>query len=160
MQRQVSRFAAAAAVALAVVAAGCGTSASRPDPTPVSAVPNTHTPAPPHLPAHHAAGAIFVVDLTDTAAVRPSTLEFALHGTLERMQWSNWGGPAASGRGTALVRICTPSCVDGHTASYPTTVTLSHRASCFGANFYGDSSIVVETTRGRQKLASFLRNPC
>lgn len=160
MQGSVSRFAAVAAVAVAAVLAGCGPTASAPDPKPISTVPTKHTPAPPHLPTHHAAGAIFVLDLTDSATVRPSQIDFALHGTLKRMQWHSWGGAVADGRGTALLRICTPDCVSGHTASYPAAVTLSHPASCFGAHFYGDSSIVIDTSRGRQKLASFIRNPC
>jgi len=58
------------------------------------------------------------------------------------------------------VRICSPSCVDGHTAAYPVTVTLSSRKSCFGAHFYGDSSVIADTRHGRQRLASFIRNPC
>ena len=161
MQRSVSRFAAATAAVIALAAlSGCGPGASAPDPTPVSSVPTEHKPAPPILPAHHPPGAIFVIDLTDRATVQPAMVDFALHGTLERIQWSNWGAAVAGGRGTALLRICTPDCVDGHTASYPATVTLSHRASCFGAHFYGDSSIVIDTARGRETLASFIRNPC
>ena len=160
MQRSVSRFAAAAAVVLAAALTGCGPTASAPDPKPISTLPTDHKPAPPQLPAHHPSGAVFVLDLTDRAALRPPTVEFALHGTLERMQWHNWGGAVAQGRGTARLRICNPDCVDGHTASYPATVTLSHRVSCFGAHFYGDSSIVIDTARRRQTLASFIRNPC
>lgn len=156
-----SRFVAATAAVIAAAAlSGCGPSASAPDPTPVSAVPTEHRPAPPHLPAHHPAGAVFVLDLTDHATVEPTTVDFALHGTLMHMQWSNWGAAVADGHGTAAVRICTPSCVDGHTALYPATVTLSHRTYCFGAHFYGDSSIVAETRRGPWQLASFIRNPC
>ena len=160
MQKSVTRFAAAAALAAAMVVAGCGASAAPPDPKPVSSVPTEHEPAPPHLPAQHPAQAIFVLDLTDRATVQPTTVYFAQHATLERMQWSHWGAAVANGRGTAVVRICTPSCVRGHTADYPATVTLSHRTSCFGANFYGDSSIVAETRRGPWRLASFIRNPC
>lgn len=160
MQRFVSRFAAAAAVVLATAVAGCGASASPPDPKPISTVPTEHNPAPPHLPAHHSADSVFVLDLTDRAAIQPDTVEFALHGTLERMHWSHWGAAVANGHGTASVRICTPSCVDGHTVDYPATVTLSHPASCFGAHFYGDSSIVAETQRGPWRLGSLIRNPC
>ena len=161
MQRSVSRFAAAAAVALATVLAGCGPSASAPDPTPISTVPQQHSkPAPPHLPAHHSPGAVFVLDLTDSATIQPTTVDFALHGTLLHMRWSNWGAAVTKGQGTAVIRICTPSCVAGHSASYPATVTLTSRTSCFGAHFYADSSIVIDTSRGRQKLASFIRNPC
>ena len=155
-----SRFAAVVAVLLAATAAGCGPTASASDPTPVATVATAPKPASPQLPAHHPPGAVFVLDLTDRAAIRPTTVEFALHGTLERMQWRNWGGAVADGHGRALLRICTPDCVHGHTASYPATVTLSHDTSCFGAHFYGDSSIVIDTARGRQKLASFIRNPC
>lgn len=161
MQRLVSKFAAAAAaVFTAAVLSACGSSASAPDPTPVSTIPTEHKPAPPHLPAHDLAGKVFVLDLTDRAAIQPTTVDFALHGTLERMQWSHWGAAVTDGHGTAAVRICTPSCVAGHTAFYPATVTLSHRAPCFGTRFYGDSSIVAETRRGPMRLASFIRNPC
>lgn len=156
-----SRFAAATAAAIAAAAlSGCGPSASAPDPTPISTVPTEHRPAPPHLPAHHPADAMFVLDLTDRATIQPTTVYFAEHATLERMQWSHWGAAVAAGHGIAAVRICTPSCVDGHTARYPATVTLSHRTSCFGAHFYGNSSIVADTRRGPWQLASFIRNPC
>jgi hypothetical protein len=160
MQRSVSRFAAGAAVVLATAVAGCGPSASAPNPIPVSAVTNEHKPAPPHLPAHHAADALFVLDLSDQAAVQPATVDFESNGRLERMRWSHWGAPVTNGHGTLALRDCTPSCVGGHTVDYPVTVTLSHPASCFGAHFYGDSVVVAETSRGRQRLPSFIRNPC
>lgn len=160
MQRSVSRFVAAVGVVLATAVAGCGPSASAPDPVPVSTVPTGHKPAPPHLPAHHPAGAVFVLDITDQATLRPATVDFASNATLVRMQWSQWGGAVADGHGTAAVRICTPSCVTGHTVEYPATVTLSHPASCYGARFYGVSSIVAETRRGPRRLTSFIRNPC
>ena len=79
---------------------------------------------------------------------------------LESMRWSQWGGAVASGRGTVALRDCTPSCANGHTVDYPVTVTLTHPVSCFGVRFYGDSLIVAETARGRQRLPSFIRNPC
>jgi len=160
MQRPLSTLAAAAAVALATSLAGCGPTASAPDPTPVNDVPISHNPAPPRLPAHHTAGAIFVLDLTDQATVRPATVSIASHATLERMVWRGWGGPVADGRGTASLRVCSPNCVNGYTVSYPVSATVSHPASCFGARFYGDSSIVAETRRGPMRLASFIRNPC
>lgn len=160
MQRSVSAFAAATAVAFATAVAGCGPSASAPNPTPVSALTSHHKPAPPHMPAQHPAGAVFVLDLTDQAAVQPATVDFASNATLEDMRWSHWGGGVANGRGTVALRDCTPSCVNGHTVKYPVTVTLSHPASCFGAHFYGDSVIVAETARGPQRLPSFIRNPC
>jgi hypothetical protein len=160
MQRSLSRFAAGSAIALASFLAGCGASASRPDPTPVSAVATSQKPAPPRLPAHHASDAIFVLDLTDRAAVQPTTVFFASDGTLEHMQWRHWGDAVTDGRGTAAVRVCTPDCVDGHTVFYPVTVTLSHRTSCFGARFYGDSSIVAETRRGPAHFISYIRDPC
>jgi hypothetical protein len=161
MHGPMNRFTAAAAVAIVAAAVcGCGASAARPDPTPVSTMPTEHVPAPPHLPADHPAGATFVLDLTDQAAVQPATVDFEEHGTLEDMHWSHWGAAVADGHGKALVRVCNPSCVGGYTVSYPVTVTLSNRASCFGARFYGDSSIVADTRRGPYRLDSFIRNPC
>lgn len=162
MQQPLRSFAtAAAAFAIAAVALpGCGASGAKPDPVPIGTAPISQKPAPPHLPAHHPASAIFVLDLTDRATVQPATLQFASNGELERMRWSGWGGPVVNGHGTAVVRICTPSCVKGHTATYPATITLSSRQSCFGAHFYGDSSVVADTQRGRVRYASFIRNPC
>jgi hypothetical protein len=161
MQGFLSRSAALVAAAGAAMAlSACGASASRPDPTPVTAIVNEHKPAPPHLPAHHAASAVFVLDLTDHATVRPATLFPSADGTLEHMQWSNWGAAVTSGHGTAVLRICTPSCVKGYIVSYPVTVTLSHPSSCFGAHFYAASSLVAETKHGPWRLISYLRNPC
>lgn len=150
----------AALVAAAVAGCGGSAGASRPDPKPVKLSSGPSRPVSPRFPGGRPAGAIFVVDLTNNAAVRPATLAFASNGTLTKLQWSGWGGSAADGHGTAVLRVCTPSCVQGHSVSYPVTVHLSSPASCFGAHFYGDSSVVVDMPRGRERLASFIRNPC
>jgi len=161
MQRSLSKLTAVAAVAFAAAAlCGCGVSGSRPDPTPISTNSTKFVPAPPHLPAHHPAGAVFVLDLTDHATVRPATVDVASNGTLEDMQWSTWGTAVASGHGTEAIRDCNPSCAAGQTVSYPVTVSLSHPTSCFGAHFYAASSIVAETSRGPAHLISYIRNPC
>jgi hypothetical protein len=161
MQELVSRVRTAAAVAIAVAAlAGCGASASRPDPTPVSTNPTKFVAGPPRLPAHHPAGAVYVLDLTDLAAVQPTTVQFQEHDWLQHMQWTRWGAAVADGHGTVSIRVCNPSCVSGYTVTYPATVTLSHRVSCFGADFYVASSIIAETRRGPSPVPSLIRNPC
>lgn len=161
MQRSLSKFTAAAAVAIAAVAlCACGASGSRPDPTPISTNPGKFVPAPPRLPAHHSVGAVFVLDLTNKATLRPATVAYASNGTLEHMQWSSWGGAVASGQGTVAIRGCNPSCASGRTVTFPVTATLSHPASCFGAHFYGASSLVAKTPHGPWRLTSYIRNPC
>ena len=162
MQTSLIRITVGAAGAIAAAAlCACGASGSRPDPTPISTNPPTKfVPAPPRLPAHHPAGAVFVLDLTNIAAIRPATVAVASNSTLEQMQWGTWGSAVASGHGTAAIRDCNPSCAAGRTGTYPVTVSLSHPVSCYGAHFYIDASIVAETKRGPAQLVSYLRNPC
>jgi hypothetical protein len=160
LQQPLRRAAAAALVIAAAALSGCGATGAKPDPVPIGTAPTSTKPAPPHLPAHYSSSAIFVLDLTDHATIRPATLDFASNGTLEHVQWSSWGGSAVEGHGSAVVRICSPSCVAGHTATYPATIQLSSRQSCFGAHFYGDAYVVADTPKGKVRYASFIRDPC
>lgn len=142
--------------------AGCGSSAgARPVPKPVnlSNVP-PFKPTPPRLPAGHAAGALYVVDLTNVGKTRPATLAFVSDGVLLHLRWSGWGGSTAAAHGTALLRDCHPDCATGPLVPYPATVRLSGLESCDHARFYVESSVVASTRRGPWRLASFMRNPC
>jgi hypothetical protein len=151
-----------AAVALfAGLIAGCGASAgARPDPKPVSTPLIHYHPTPPRLPAGHTPGTLYVVDLTNVGAVKPAKVAFASDATLLHVQWSSWGGSAAVGHGTAVVRLCQPDCATGRIVPYPATVKLSGVKSCDHARFYVDSSVVADTRRGPWHLGSFMRNPC
>jgi hypothetical protein len=142
-----------------VTVAGCG-SAGTSNPTPVGSGAVPFRAAPPRLPAKLAPGTILIVDLTDIAAARPSTVEFASNGTLERMSWTGWGGSSVTGHGTASLRICQPNCAQGHDRSYPATVTLKTPKTCFHARFYTNSTVTVQMSGRPRKLASFIRNPC
>ncbi len=117
-------------------------------------------PAPPILPASRPAGSILALGVTDVAAIRPSRVDFASDGTLVRVRWTGWGSAMAVGHGTAVLRICSPNCGQGHDTPYPATITLTGTAACDGVRFYTSSSVVVDTSGGKRRLASFIRNPC
>jgi hypothetical protein len=149
-------------VLAALALAGCGSAAaSRPDAKPVAqvSVPSFHPP-PPKLPAGHAPGALYVLDLSNTGKTEPAALDFASDGVLLHLRWSSWGGSVAVAHGTALLRDCHPDCATGRLVPYPGTVKLSGLESCYDAHFYVDSSVVAETTNGPWRLASFMLNPC
>ncbi len=154
----------AVAVGLVLALAGCGgvASAARPVTTAVSKLTPTvpYRPAPPQLPAGHAAGALYVLDLTNIGKVEPATLAFASNAILLHLRWSNWGGTSAVAHGTVLLRDCHPDCATGPVVPYPGTIKLSRVASCYDARFYVASSVVAETRNGPWRLASFTQNPC
>ena len=49
---------------------------------------------------------------------------------IERITWNTWTGTRASGRGTASVNNCTPTCVDGTFEKFPVRVALSTPTPC------------------------------
>jgi hypothetical protein len=164
MQQEVTaRRMAWAALALlcAAALAGCGASASgRPVPTPVQVHAVPFKPAPPQLPPHHPAGAVYVLDLTNIGHITPAKLAFASNASLLSVSWNGWGGATAVGHGTVLLRTCKPDCATSPLARYPATVKLSDLKACHAARFYVGSSVVAETSHGPWQLASFVRDPC
>lgn len=150
----------AAAVAAAVTAglAGCGSAQRKPDPVTLPAF--GYHPTAPKLPAGLPPGTVVVSDLTHTAALRPSSLQFASDATLAGVHWSSWGGSTASGSGTASVRICSPNCAQGSERLYPARVTLLDPKACYGSRFYSSAKVTVQTPGASKPWVSFISAPC
>jgi hypothetical protein len=137
------------ALGLSLAAAGCGSSstssvsAHSSAATPATAVTSaaasprtTATPAsgPTSSPVQSTAPASagVVADCTGAPphglSVRPGSIALACadNGSgVEGMTWTSWSAGAAAGHGMFWDKLCTPSCADGTTGSYPVTVTLS-----------------------------------
>jgi hypothetical protein len=67
------------------------------------------------------------------ASVRPRTIVLACgdgNAQLIKLHWSTWGGTTATGRGTAVLNDCTPTCVGGTFRRYPMRVSLSAIKPC------------------------------
>jgi hypothetical protein len=96
-------------------------------------------------------------------AVRPRSLELTADGTLsvERMQWTSWGGSIASGSGNALYHGCTPNCAAAPTHAAVVAVSLSDVRKCGGKQYY--AGVTLRLTSGRLLDRSFLQRswaPC
>ncbi len=66
-----------------------------------------------------------------TPKYEPSVLYMSGDGSLwaKDVTWSNWGAVPATGRGTAEVDSCLPSCAQGTFSAHPVTITLSRPES-------------------------------
>jgi hypothetical protein len=96
-------------------------------------------------------------------AIRPRTLELTGDGTLsvEQVQWSSWGGPAALGTGNALYHGCTPNCAAAPTHAAVVSVRLSNVRTCRGRRYYAGVSLRLSS--GRLLDRTFLQrswSPC
>lgn len=97
------------------------------------------------------------------AAQRPATLELTADGTLEveRVQWTSWGGPEATGTGNALYHGCTPNCAAAQGHSAVVSVRLSDPRVCGGRRYY--SGITLSFSSGALLDKQFLQrswSPC
>jgi hypothetical protein len=96
-------------------------------------------------------------------AVRPISLQLTADGTLsvERVQWSSWGGPTATGSGSALYHGCVPNCAAAPTHAAVVAIRLSNVRTCAGKRYY--AGITLRLTSGRLLDQSFLQrawSPC
>jgi hypothetical protein len=139
--------------------AGCGLIGSGHHGTATTPLGMGYHPPAPRL-ADVAPSSVAVVDLTNTASVRPSGLNFASDGTLSNLRWSTWGGSAAAGRGTAKLRLCGSTCTSAHLADYPATVRLSQITVCAHRRYYNRATVTISTTQGSRKWGSFIHAPC
>ena len=104
-----------------------------------------------------ASGAVGVLDLTGTIAVRPSVLETSSDGSLEKLDWSRWTASGAEGAGEFRILDCQPSCATGHTRRVAATVRLSDVETCDGRRYFGKAAVVL--AEGPPPTAS-VRAPC
>lgn len=151
----------AAACVAAVAVAGFAESKSSSTPRLPISFPNLgYRPYPPRLPAGLPHDAVLVVDLTNAGGIHPASLRFASDATLSGAHWTGWGAATTTGRGTATVRICTPSCGGGHDAQYPATMTLSGIRTCGAHRYYEQARVMLTTAKGPKPWGAFIRPPC
>ncbi len=157
-------------VAGLVLLAGCGSTTTRTvvvttttipassSPTSSTATQVTTTPA--TVPA---AVPVFFQGVVGGGAQRPSSLQLTGDGTLsvEKVQWTSWGGPTASGSGSALYHGCTPNCAQAQTHAAVVSIRLSDVRSCGGRHYYAGLTLTLPS--GRQLDRSFVQrswSPC
>jgi hypothetical protein len=80
-------------------------------------------------------------------AQRPGALELTADGTLsvERVQWSSWGGSAATGTGNAIYHGCTPNCAAARVHAAIVSVRLSDVRTCHGRRYYSGLELTLSS---------------
>lgn len=94
---------------------------------------------------------------------RPRSLELTGDGTLfvSGVQWTSWGGPAATGTGNAQYHGCTPNCASAPSHSAFVSIRLSGIRVCSGRNYY--SSLVLVLNSGQMLDKQYVQrswSPC
>jgi hypothetical protein len=159
------RIALLATGGLLAALSGCGGSSTRTivrtasRTTPAAATASTTTTTVTATPAVP----VYFQGVAGPAAQRPATLELTADGTLEveRVQWSSWGGPEATGTGNALYHGCTPNCAAAQPHSAVVSVRLSDPRVCGGRRYY--SGITLTLSSGALLDRQFLErswSPC
>ena len=89
-------------------------------------------------------------------AVTPKQFVLSLDGarTVDKLTWSNWGSPQATGTGTLEVDNCTPNCAQGKYTGYPATVTLSGLTP-YGSGLEAYSTILVQAPTDPNNAGTF-----
>jgi hypothetical protein len=80
---------------------------------------------------------------------------------VERVQWTSWGGPTATGTGNAFYHGCTPNCAAAPTHTALVAIRLSGVRSCAGRSYY--SGVALRLNSGQLLDKSFLQQswaPC
>jgi hypothetical protein len=104
-----------------------------------------------------AAGTVGVVGVEGNVGIRPKQLEVSADGTLEQLDWKDWGDAAATATGELRVRDCDPNCASGGIDSLEATVKLSAPRLCGRATYFDKATVTVS---GRQPPATYVRAPC
>lgn len=153
-----------ARLAAALTLAGCGAGASAqttsPVPKPITFPDLGYRYIPPHIAPGTPHGSAVAVDLTNTGRIQPQAMQLASDTTLSGAHWTGWGGPTATARGIATVRICNPSCGGGYTERYPATVVFDDLKACRSYRFYLSASVKLDTVEGPRPWGAFLKDPC
>lgn len=133
------------------------TTTSTPTTTPTTTITptapvSTKTVAPPTQP-------VFFEGAVGGAAQRPSSLQLTGDGTLsvEKVQWTSWGGPTAAGSGSALYHGCTPNCAAAPTHAAVVSIRLSDIRACGGRRYYAGLTLTLPS--GRLLDRSFVQRP-
>jgi hypothetical protein len=115
----------------------------------------------PGAKARLAGGAIGVVDLANRAAIAPRRMDVNSEQKLDRLRWSGWGNPSATGRGAVDTLVCDPTCATGRLEQSTAVIVLSKPRRCGGARFYTRSTLTYkEPKTGRTRAPdTYLRTP-
>ena len=153
-----------AALAAALALSGCGAGASAQTtsstPKPITFPDLGYRYLPPHIAPGTPHGTALAVDLSNVARLRPAAMRLASDTTLSGAQWTGWGGPTATARGIATVRICNPSCGGGYNERYHATVVFSNPKACRSYRFYLSARVTLDTVKGPRPWGAFLKDPC
>jgi hypothetical protein len=148
--------------------AGCGSTTTKTVIVTTTTVPATATT--PTLPqtvltttVAPASQPVYFEGVVGGGAQRPSSLQLTADGTLsvERVQWTSWGGPTAAGSGSALYHGCTPNCASAPTHAAVVSIRLSDIRACGGRHYYAGLTLTLSS--GRQLDRSFVQrswSPC
>ncbi len=113
-----------AILAVIVAAAGCGSG----DPAPVLRTVSTPVATPdPESPVAARGGVTYVRDCDGEPMMRPRAIVLACadaNATVTDITWNNWGTDVATGRGTAVLNSCVPTCADGRFEHVPADLRL------------------------------------
>lgn len=64
---------------------------------------------------------------------------------ITNIQWQNWNAPEATGRGTARINNCDPTCAEGHFEDFPVTVKVSSVTECgYQARIYSKLDVYFD----------------
>ena len=140
----------AALICLASVAlASCGSSTTK-------TITSTASAPPPPVP-------VYFEGVAGGSQQRPASLQLTADGTLfvGGVQWSSWGGPAATGSGNAEYHGCTPNCAQATPHTAFVSIRLFGVRSCSGRQYY--SALTLTTSSRRLLDQSFVQrswSPC
>jgi hypothetical protein len=111
--------------------------------------------------AQLAAGAVGVVDLANRAAIAPQRMDVNGEQKLDRLRWSGWGNPSATGRGDVDTLVCDPTCATGRLERSTAVIVLSKPRRCGDGRFYTRSTMTYrEPKTGRTRAPdTYLRTP-
>lgn len=102
-------------------------------------------------------GIIGVVGVDGAIGVRPSSLYVSSDGTIEGIEWADWGSSAAKGSGRMRVLDCDPTCAGGGVEHIEVEIELSSPRLCGRATYFDRA---VLTGGGVNPPTSYVRAPC
>jgi hypothetical protein len=151
------------AIVSSLALASCGTSQTRTVTSITTATTPPATPASVSTATTTAVAPVYFAGAVGRGLQRPSSLQLSADGTLvvSGVQWTSWGGAAATGSGTAEYHGCTPNCAQATPQTAVVSIRLSVIRACSGRRFY--SSITLTKNSGQLLDESFLQrswSPC
>jgi hypothetical protein len=143
------------------VLASCGSTSTTTITTSTAPTTSVTTSAP--TTSAQTPSAVVFQGVVGPGAQRPRSLELTGDGTLAvtGVQWSSWGGPAATGSGNAEYHGCTPNCAAAPVHMAFVSIRLFGIRRCAGRQYY--SAVALRLNSGRLLDRQFLQrswSPC